>query len=100
MVTIHRIDTIISDPNIRNGAPVVTGSRVRVLDVVASHLYRGLTPDALATNFRLSLGQVYAVLAYYYDNKATLDTQLREEAAQAERYLSGLEADGKLIRVE
>ena len=62
MVTVHPIDTIVSDPAVRQGQPLIAGSRVRVIDIVASHLYRGLTADELATNFNLNLGQVYAAL--------------------------------------
>lgn len=46
MVTIHSIDTIVSDSNLFNGEPVIADTRIRVLDIVASHLYRGLTLDA------------------------------------------------------
>lgn len=98
MVTIHPIDTIISDPNIRDGQPVISGSRVRVVDLIASHLYRHLTADELATNFNLNLAQVYAALAYYYQNKAEIDAVLRSEAQKAEKYLQELDEQGKLSR--
>lgn len=98
MVTIHPIDTIVSDPDVRDGHPVIEGSRVRVVDLAASHLYRHLTADELATNFNLSLAQVYAALAYYYQHKAEIDAVLRSEAQQAEDYLRQLDEQGKLIR--
>ena len=91
MVTIHPIDTIISDPDMRDGQPVISGSRVRVVDLIASHLYRQLTADELATNFNLNLAQVYAALAYYYQHKAEIDAVLRSEAQQAEQYLQQLD---------
>lgn len=97
MVTIHPIDTIISSPDIRDEQPVISGSRVRVVDLVASHLYRYLTADELATNFNLSLAQVYAALAYYYQHKATIDAILRSEAQRAEQYLQELDQQGNLI---
>ena len=98
MVTVHPIDTIVSDPDTHNGQPVISGSRVRVVDLVASHLYRHLSADELATNFNLDLAQVYAALAYYYAHKAEIDAVLRTEAEQAEQYLQQLDAQGKLIR--
>ena len=98
MVIVHPIDMIVSDPNIRNGQPIISGSRVRVVDLIASHLYRHLTADELATNFNLNLAQVYAALAYYYQNKAEIDTVLRSEAQEAEKYLQELDKQGKLIR--
>jgi len=98
MLTIHPIETIVSDPNIRNGQPIINGSRVRVIDVVASHLYRHLSADELTTNFNLDLGQVYAALAYYFQHKAQFDEILRVEAEEAITLLNELESQGKLIR--
>ena len=100
MVTVHPIDTIVSDPAVRQGQPLIAGSRVRVIDIVASHLYRGLTADELATNFNLNLGQVYAALAYYYQHKADMDAQLRADAEAAEQFLSQLDQQGKRLRFE
>lgn len=98
MVTIHPIDTIVSDPDVRDGQPIISGSRVRVVDLIASHLFRNLTADELATNFNLSLAQIYAALAYYYQHKADINSVLRSEAQQAEQYLQQLDEQGKLIR--
>jgi len=98
MVTIHPIDTIVSDPDIREGHPVISGSRVRVVDLIASHLYRKLSADELATNFNLTLAQVYAALAYYYQHKSDLDDVMRSETQQAESYLQQLDKQGKLTR--
>jgi uncharacterized protein (DUF433 family) len=98
MQTIHAIETIVSDPNVRDGQAMIRDSQVRVVDVIASHLYRHLSADELATNFNLSLGQIYATLAYYYQHKAHIDAILRDEARQADAHLKELEAQGKLIR--
>ena len=100
MVTVHPIDTIVSDPEVRQGQPLIAGSRVRVIDIVASHLYRGLTADELATNFNLNLGQVYAALAYYYQHKSAMDAQLRADVEAAEQLLSQLDEQGKRLRLE
>jgi uncharacterized protein (DUF433 family) len=100
MITVHPIDTIVSDSDKRGGQPIIGGTGVRVSDVVASHLYRGLSPDELAVNFALDLGQVYAALAYYYQHKAEMDTLMREEAQEAEQLISQFDKQGKLIRLE
>jgi uncharacterized protein (DUF433 family) len=100
MVTIHPIDTIISDPQVRGGQPIIDGTTLRVSDLVASHIYRGLSPQELAANFALDLGKVYAALAYYYQHKAEIDQQMRADAALAERLLAEFEAPKRLIRVE
>lgn len=100
MATIHSIDTIISDPKIRGGQPIVAGSGVRVSDLVASHIYRKSSPEELAVNYALDMGQVYAALAYYYQHKAEMDAQMDEEEKEAERLIAELEKQGKLIRFE
>ena len=94
------VDMIVSDPNMRGGRPVISGTSIRVVDVVASHIYRGQSPDELAVHFALDLGQVYAALAYYYQHKADMDAQMKADAQEAEKLLSTFEAQGKLIRVE
>lgn len=98
--TVLSIDNIISDPQIRGGRPVIAGSNVRVSDVVASHIYRGQSPEEIAVNFKLTLGEAHAALAYYYMHKSDIDQELRDNAAQAKRLLNEYDAAGKLIRYE
>ena len=100
MATVHPIETIISDPAVRAGHPVIAGTTVRVVDLVASHLYRGLSPEALAVNFGLDLGRVYAALAYYYQHRAELDARMRADEEAADTLLAEFETQGKLIRLE
>ncbi|MCC7209552.1 MAG: DUF433 domain-containing protein [Anaerolineae bacterium] len=98
-MTIHSIDTIVSDTRVRGGHPIIAGTRLRVADLVASHIYRGLTPDELAVNYALDLGQVYAALAYYYQHKTAMDDQRRADVVRAEQLLADSEAQKRLIRV-
>jgi uncharacterized protein (DUF433 family) len=100
MATIHPINTIMSDPNNRGGQPIIAGTSIRVVDVVASHIYRGLSPEELATNFALDMGQVYSALAYYYQHKTEMDARMRDDSIAAEHLLAEFETKGKLIRVE
>jgi uncharacterized protein (DUF433 family) len=100
MAVIHPIETIVSDPAIRGGQPIIAGTGVRVVDIVASYLFRGLTAEALAVNFALDLGQVHAALAYYYQHKAELDSWMRNDEFEADKLLAELEGQGKLIRLD
>lgn len=100
MRVIYSIDTIVSEATVSNGQPIIAGSHVRVLDIVSSHLYRGLSADELAVNFALDLGQIYAALAYYYQHKSAMDTLIRLEVERTDQLLNELEAQGKLMRVE
>lgn len=100
VATVLSINTIISDPDIRGGRPVIAGTTLRVSDLVASHRYRGHTPEELAVQFKLTLGEAHAALAYYYVHKAEIDQELRDNAAQAAHLLDDFDAAGKLIRSE
>jgi uncharacterized protein (DUF433 family) len=91
---------IISDTSIRDGQPVIAGTQIRISDIVASHLHRGLRPDELASSFELSLGQVYAALAYYHQRKDRIDRLIQQEKRHASDCLDKLAGDERLIRIE
>jgi uncharacterized protein (DUF433 family) len=100
MATVYAIGTIVADPAVRGGQPVIMGTTIRIIDLIASYLYRGLGAEELATNYQLDLGQVHAALAYYYQHKAEIDRLVRDEASQSKNLLKELEQQGKLIRIE
>src|SRR3990172_4097213 len=97
MATVLNIDTIVSDPAIRGGRPIIAGTTIRVLDIVASHLYRKFSPEELAVQFNLTLGQIYAALAYYYDHKAQVDDDLHQSEERAERLLAELDTQSRQV---
>jgi len=99
-MVVHSIDTIVSDPERRGGEPFIVDTQIRVVDLVASHLYRRLTPDELAINFNLDLGQVYAALAYYYQHKGDIDEAMKMDAKEAQSLIKQLSEQGKLINLE
>lgn len=98
-VTVLNIDAIVSDPNIRSGRPILAGTTIRVMDIVASHIYRGFSPEELAVQFRLTLGQVHAALAYYYMHKTEMDSEMCQDAEEAEKLLAELDKKGKLLHL-
>ena len=99
--TIHHIDEIVSDPKIRGGRPVIKGTGIRVIDLVAYHIGPDkLDADQLAADFRLDKGQTYAALAYYYLHQTEIDADMRAEDERAEMLARELEAQGKLTRIE
>lgn len=79
------IDLISTDDSIRNGAPCLVGTGIRVTDVTMAHLFHQRSADEIASDYDLSLAQVYAALSYYYDNKSTLDESIRQQIRQARR---------------
>ena len=76
------IELIVSDPNVRSGRPVIAGTGICVSDIAAATVFHQQTPDEIAVGYKLSLAQVYAALAYYYQNKAAIDEEIRERAAR------------------
>ena len=97
---ILQIEEIVSDPNVRGGRPVIAGTGIRVSDVVAYHLYGDkLTPDQIAEDFQLPLGQVHAALAYYYLHQDEIDTEMRRDDEEAERLKEELKNMGRLIEL-
>ena len=97
---LHTIKTIVSDPALHNGQPVIAGTAIRVADLVAGYLFRGHTPETLAAEYKLPLGDVLAALAYYYQNKATFDAQRQSEADTAAAAKAQLAAAGRVITLE
>ena len=94
------ITIIVSEPDVRGGRPVIAGTRLTVADIVAYYIYGGLTPENLAVSFKLSLGQVHAALAYYFLNKAEIEAEMRQDAAQAEQAIEALAREGRALRFE
>lgn len=48
----------------------VVGTRVRVQDIVSDHERHGLSPEQIAREHpHLSLAQIHAALAYYFDHR-------------------------------
>ncbi|MGR3318789.1 MAG: DUF433 domain-containing protein [Candidatus Anammoxibacter sp.] len=68
------------DPKISKGSPVISGSRVRVLDIAIEYDRLGITPDQIIdAHPHLNLEAVHDALSYYYENKDVIDKQIREK---------------------
>lgn len=76
---------IVSDLQVLHGEPTIAGHRIAVAHVAVWVVYQGATPQEIATEFHLTLGEIYAALAYYYDHKQDMDEQIAETARQAEQ---------------
>ena len=98
---ILHIDEIISDPNVRGGRPIIAGTGITVMNIVLAHTTGDqLAPETIAEHYHLSLGQVYAALAYYHLHQEELDKQLQQEMEETERLVNELEQQGKLKRLD
>jgi uncharacterized protein (DUF433 family) len=70
------------------GEPTIDGMRLRVRDVVIARDFDGLSPEKIVELVYpfLTLGQVYAALAYYEDHREEIDAAERREAEVMEQF--------------
>src|SRR5690242_19537300 len=74
-----------SKPHVCGGKPCVAGTRIRVQDIYVWHELQGRSADEIVADFpQLTLADVHAALAYYFDHKDELDRQMRQEIDWAE----------------
>jgi uncharacterized protein (DUF433 family) len=78
-------DRISKTPGVCGGRACVTGHRVRVLDIVVFSEHQGMTPDQIVSNLpSISLADVHAALAYYFDHIEEIQEEMRTERAVAD----------------
>jgi uncharacterized protein (DUF433 family) len=65
-------------PGIAGGKPRIAGHRITVRDIAIWHERMGKTADEIATECDLTLADVYAALAYYFDHRDDIDRDIRE----------------------
>jgi uncharacterized protein (DUF433 family) len=76
---------ITKTPGVCGGRACIAGHRVRVLDIVVWHERRGYSPDEIVDLFPgITLADVYAALAYYFDNRDEIEADFRAEAEAAD----------------
>ncbi|MBI4785889.1 MAG: DUF433 domain-containing protein [Chloroflexi bacterium] len=68
-------------PNVAGGKPRIAGHRITVQNVAIWHERMGLSADEIATRYGITLGDVFAALAYYYDHRDELDESIRADDA-------------------
>ncbi len=71
-------------PGVAGGRPRIAGRRITVADVAVWHEQVRLSADEISAAYDLSLAEVHAALAYYFDHREEVDRSLREGAALAE----------------
>ncbi|MGA2596157.1 MAG: DUF433 domain-containing protein [Bryobacteraceae bacterium] len=80
-------DRIVRTPGICGGKTCIAGHRVRVLDIVVWHEHQGMTPDEIVSHIpSITLADVHAALAYYFDHIEEIQEEMRTERAFAEEF--------------
>ena len=64
-------------PGVLGGKPRIAGRRIAVEHIVVWHEWMGLPADEIANEYSLSLADIYAALAYYYDHREAIADSLR-----------------------
>jgi uncharacterized protein (DUF433 family) len=59
--------------------PVVAGTRIKVSQIASEYDHLGMTPDQIVeAHPHLSLADIHAALAYYYDHRDQIHAEWRE----------------------
>src|SRR3972149_10214056 len=78
METTLSITLIATNPNGRGGPPYLIGTTITVADIAIAKIFHRQEPEEIAENHNLTLPQVYAALAHYYEHKAEIDASIQE----------------------
>ena len=87
-------------PGVCGGKPRITGHRITVANIVIWHERLGKSADEIATEYDLTLADVYAALAFYFDNREAIDESIAKSKALVsslrtkERFPTRREASG------
>ena len=80
------VERIIKSPEILGGKACVAGHRIRVMDIVLWHENLGMSPDEIIVSHpQLSLSDVHAALAYYFDNIDEVRNDIRHNDELADQ---------------
>jgi uncharacterized protein (DUF433 family) len=75
-----KTERIVSKPEVCGGRPCIAGSRIRVQDIYVWHELQGQSADQIVSRFpHITMADVYAALAYYWDNRNEILRQMQEE---------------------
>jgi uncharacterized protein (DUF433 family) len=70
---------ITNTPGVCGGKPCIAGTRIRVEDIYVWHVLQGQSPEEIVAGFpQLTLADVYAAMAYYYDHREELEREWAE----------------------
>ena len=75
------------NPSVCGGKPCIAGHRIRVQDIASDFEHVGLSPDEICdAHPGLTLGQVHAALAYYFDHRDEVLAEMEADRIFAESF--------------
>lgn len=67
-------------PKIAGGQPVISGTRIKVMDIAIKYELMGISADRIVDEYpHLKLEQIHDALSYYYEHKDMFDRKYRED---------------------
>ena len=66
-------------PGVVGGKPRVAGRRITVQNIAVWHERLGMTPDEIATEYDLTLSDIFAALTYYFDHRESMNQAIRDD---------------------
>ena len=89
-------ERITKTPGIQGGKACIAGHRIRVMDIVIWHEDLSMTPDEIVAAYpTLTLSDVHATLAYYFDNVEEIRNDIRHNKDVADRLQTLVKLRGK-----
>jgi uncharacterized protein (DUF433 family) len=68
-----------------DGVAWIDDTKVKVIEVVVDKIVHGSSPEEMHFQYpHLSLAQIHAALAYYYDNQAALEAEINRRWEDAD----------------
>jgi uncharacterized protein (DUF433 family) len=74
-----------------NGIAWIDNTRVKVIEIAIDKLAYQSTPEQMQEQYpHLSLAQIHAALAYYYDHKTEMDAEIERRKQEANKLAAQL----------
>jgi uncharacterized protein (DUF433 family) len=87
-----------------DGVAWIDDTKVKVVEVIVDKIVHGSSPEEMHFQYpHLSLAQIHAALAYYYDNQAALEAEIErrwEEGDALAKEISDTSLRQKLLRLK
>ena len=74
-------------------SPAFAGHRITVANIVIWHERLGKSADEIATEYDLTLADVYAALAFYFDNREAIEESIAKSKALVSCVVSSFPVD-------
>ena len=68
-------------PGVCGGKPRIAGRRITVANIAIWHERLGKSADDIVTEYDLTLADIHAALAYYFDHRAEIEEWIAESRA-------------------